>query len=655
MNTRVFRFFSYQLIICFLNVFLFAGSNMRCYAQPPKSGDTAKSNIIAKLIGKAEGLAFHGKLDSCRLVYDDALKKSISMSYCAGAVGALCGIGFIYLNKGDYAKSIDYFSQARPYCKQSDDTKDSAICDNDIGLANFYMGNYQKASECYFAALRELKNADSLETATGVNVYNNLAILYGALGENAKAMPYVTIGEKISRKKKYNYHLAMSLSNKAEFYKRLSNQKDSILACLNEVLELGEKNNYVQVVCCALGNIGEEYLAVSEYQKAVPYSQRARAMAKNKYADLYVAATTNLANEWRHLGKYNAAISILDSLLKTAAHENHRDEIIPVYALLRDLYDTTGQYKKALDCMDTLVALKDTLLNAEKTRAINELETKYKTAEKDKEISGNRLLIEQQKNRLTKKNEWAIGSVSCVLLVTLTLGGLYRRSRHKQFVLVQQVKSLEQENKIEVLKAIMSGEENERKRLARELHDGIGGMVSSAMMQYTSLHHDNERITEIPAYNDILKLLDEIGEEVRKTAHNLMPEVLLKQPLQEALRSYCNYMEKKGALKINFHSQGIFDQIPEDMKLNVYRIVQELLKNVSVHAHATSVLVQLNMHEQMLTITVEDNGTGFNVQEVKNGMGLDNLQARVLSLDGHYSIASEPGKGTSVYVEIPNA
>jgi signal transduction histidine kinase len=150
-----------------------------------------------------------------------------------------------------------------------------------------------------------------------------------------------------------------------------------------------------------------------------------------------------------------------------------------------------------------------------------------------------------------------------------------------------------------------------------------------------------------------MNTLDGMGDEIRKTAHNLMPEALLKQDLPEAIRAYCNAMQSAGSgLQIDFQYFGSFDTLTQEFKLSAYRIIQELLKNIRQHAAATYVLVELQMHEHTLAITVEDNGAGFDAVTVTRGMGLQNMQTRVRSFDGEYTLETSPGKGTSVYLEF---
>ena len=177
-------------------------------------------------------------------------------------------------------------------------------------------------------------------------------------------------------------------------------------------------------------------------------------------------------------------------------------------------------------------------------------------------------------------------------------------------------------------------------------------MPSSAIMRFSTLHHDNEVISRAASYREAMNILEQMGDEIRKTAHNLMPDVLLKQNLQDAVQHYVDTVQEGSDLHIDYQSYGSFDDLNEEFKLNIYRIIQELLKNITRHACATYALVQLIRTENMLTVTVEDNGVGFNKDEVKNGIGLHNLQTRVSSLDGHFTLESEAGRGTTVFIEF---
>jgi signal transduction histidine kinase len=187
-----------------------------------------------------------------------------------------------------------------------------------------------------------------------------------------------------------------------------------------------------------------------------------------------------------------------------------------------------------------------------------------------------------------------------------------------------------------VLNALVEGEEKERSRLARELHDGVGGILSASKMHLSIIEDEEHYGPKATQLKNVSSLLDQAAQEIRTIAHNLFPDILLMHDLDVAISYYC---------------LGKMPKLNNHFKLIVYRAVQELVNNVMKHAHADHVLVQLSKHDNVMTIVVEDNGVGFD-EKVPKGMGLLNLADKVKNLDGQFSIESAPGKGTTVVLEF---
>lgn len=587
--------------------------------------------------------------DTAIVCYNDILAISKAANYVDGAFIALITKGIKYYEKEDYENYREYTRQAIPWARRSTQKDALAWCYVNIGEAYLCEGDYTTASEYYYLALDEVKKLPV--THTTVNVYNSLGQVNLRLGQAEKAMYYFNTAEDMSRREKLYYQLAMTYTYKGQHYTDI-HKPDSARKYFNGVMDIGVQIGKVDLRAMANADLGKTYISEGEYNKAVSFLRSAIALAQNRFPYIVVDASYSLGDAWYHLHKYGEAEAILDTALHEIISHNYRDYYITCYNKLIDVYKATGQYKKAMDYMDTVAVLKEALTSAEKARAINQMEIKYKTAEKDKVIAQNGLVIAQQNNTLTRKNFWIAGTAGSILLLLFAAVGFYNRLRTRQRLQAGQIKTLQQENTISILKGVVQGEENERTRIARELHDGIGGMLSAAMMRFMTIRHENPAITQSNAYREAMDTLTEMGDEIRKTAHNLMPEVLLKQSLPEAVQSYCNSMQVRDSLQIDFQSFGDFSDIMQEFKLSAYRIVQELLKNIQKHAKASHALVELQMHDQTLTITVEDNGTGFDTTGVKSGMGLKNLDTRIRSFDGHYTIESDPGKGTSVYIEF---
>jgi len=214
------------------------------------------------------------------------------------------------------------------------------------------------------------------------------------------------------------------------------------------------------------------------------------------------------------------------------------------------------------------------------------------------------------------------------------------------------ISELEIEHQLMATEAVLKGEEQERVRVARDLHDGMGGLLSGIKFSFQNM----KGAMNIPpenesAYNKGMSMIDVSIEEIRRIAHNMMPETLVKFGLDTAMKDFCSNIEQKGTVKIIYQSIGMERfKIDQSKAVSLYRIVQELVYNSLKHSQANSVIVQLIKNEDGLSITVEDDGIGFEVNSLSNnrGIGWSNIYSRLNLLKGKLDIQSHPGKGTSV-------
>lgn len=288
-------------------------------------------------------------------------------------------------------------------------------------------------------------------------------------------------------------------------------------------------------------------------------------------------------------------------------------------------------------------------------KSLAEWDLKCRTAEKDNKILQSQLQINQQKDKLRNKNSWIAGiSAGTLLLAALLviLFAFYRISRHKHSLQSKQMSLLRQQQEIEQLKAMMEGEEKERARIARELHDGIGGMLAALKMNISNIHEKQKNDADKAQLNKALNMLSDTSSEVRKTAHNLLPDILTRHRLEEALLIYCENINISNALQVQFQFHAQTDDLDKSIELILYRITQELLQNILKHAHATMAWLMIKQLNNKLSIIVEDNGIGFNPEDKTNTFGLLNLQHRISALQGSIDIQSSAERGTTVHVEF---
>jgi two-component system NarL family sensor kinase len=242
-----------------------------------------------------------------------------------------------------------------------------------------------------------------------------------------------------------------------------------------------------------------------------------------------------------------------------------------------------------------------------------------------------------------QKNIWILsissGTLALIMITILIIRNFKNRQR---------LNNSKQENIR--LKALIDGEEKERNRIAQDLHDGIGGLLSAAKMSLSTAYPKLE--PQLAQYTNGIKLLDEAYKDLRQTAHNLSPEILKHKGLWEAIRIYSEKIGHNKNLTINFETIGDLPLLHQETELSIYRILQELLQNIVKHAHASLAIVQISANDGILHIMVEDNGHGIVAKEQPNGIGLNSIHSRVEALEGRIDIDSRLAEGTTIYIEF---
>lgn len=265
--------------------------------------------------------------------------------------------------------------------------------------------------------------------------------------------------------------------------------------------------------------------------------------------------------------------------------------------------------------------------------------------------SAEAVILLKHEKKLAEQNMWLRFIAFIIVFLVIFLAAVMLGYRRRWLSQQQKISALQQQKEIERLHATIQGEEKERKRIARELHDGIGGRLNAARMHVGALTREFPQLRQSAAFNDIELLLAETTEEIRLSAGHLMPDILLQKGLSKAITQYCATVKRPETLDIDLQLYGAIDEIHYKMQLNIYRIIQELINNIVRHARATKAIVQVIRKESDINITVEDNGAGFNKSLVEEGYGLNNVKFRVKESGGTMQIESEPG-GTTVFVEF---
>ena len=362
----------------------------------------------------------------------------------------------------------------------------------------------------------------------------------------------------------------------------------------------------------------------------------------------------------------------LDRDYTTALKYYHKAEHSgPTEAMRRDIYHGLSETYALIDSLPQAhhyairyAQLGDTLLDRGRLASIQQLALRFDSREKKAQIA---LLRErndaaQSTARQQRLGLATLGVTFCALLLaTFFIVRDYRHRLHTNKVISTQSEALNQQKiteledklKIETMQSMLVGQESERRRIAQDLHDSVGGLLAATKIQVEKLSGKNGKLAQNPDLLKIKTMLDNTVAETRHIARNMQPNTLLQFGLATAIRDLTSHFRGEGMPSIAFQQFGDFSNLEHNMALNCYRIVQELLQNSLKHAQASEILVQISCQDHQLELLVEDDGIGYAIDEVKKGMGTDNIAHRVKFLKGEYNIQSAPGQGTSTLITIP--
>ena len=326
-----------------------------------------------------------------------------------------------------------------------------------------------------------------------------------------------------------------------------------------------------------------------------------------------------------------------------------------LYANRRD----AGDLASALMYFEKYHAIKDTINTEKATAHIRELEVSHQTKEKEVAL----LKAREQARQRTVQRNFMIGAAGVIIWFSL-FGILFfwnRARLHKQLTMQseaihhQKIQQLEQEKKLLAMSSMIGGQEAERKRIAQDLHDGLGGLLSSVKAQLNLIQHQVDKLASGELYTKANTLIDTASAELRRIAYNMMPSSLSRLGLEAALEDLGASLQSDHQLDVNLQILGMDARLNETTEIMIYRIIQELCTNVIKHAQATRLLIQVNRTEDEIFLIVEDNGIGMDASRTNpsNGIGMKSIESRVKFLNGTMDISSGAKGGTCVSIHVP--
>jgi signal transduction histidine kinase len=522
---------------------------------------------------------------------------------------------------------------------------------------------YQAKEESDSAAhyyIKALKIADSLnDTKFSAEISNNLSILFLGIGDYTKTAAYALSVYHRGLKLNDTLLLTNGLFNLGTAKVNLKQYDTGMILYrrVNELVKDPAKYNYV--LFRSLGNEASILTDQGKFDESIKKYKEILQLSANIDPTLLSYIYSGLAAAQLKKNLFNDAGANVEKAISIGESAGQKQGLRDSYLLMSQIKEAKSDLKAALLYRKKYDTLNDTLTSEATNKNIHLLEKKYVTSKKDNQIATQQLAIAENKNIIQKKNALNIILAAGSLLLLLFGLLIYRNFKNRNQLLKkekelqkQKIAELEKQHQLVAMQSVLKGQEEERSRLARDLHDGVGGLLSGVKLSMSNMKGNvflSEENTQ--AFSNVIVQLDQSIAELRRVSHNMMPEALIKYGLKEALENYCENLNLSGKLKVQLQAYGMETRMDQNTEIIVYRIVQELLNNIIKHAEAKNVLIQLVHEGERFNLTVEDDGKGFDINETKNGAGLANIKARAEYLDGNVDIVSKKGEGTSVNVE----
>ncbi len=454
-------------------------------------------------------------------------------------------------------------------------------------------------------------------------------------------------------------------------------------------------------------NLGSIALERKRYKEALDHFHQVRSVAEqHNFVALSISSIHNLGVIERLNGNLASSITLLNEALVMAKDVSSMEQQKSIYDDLIATYTEAKEYEKANALLKSYYQLRDSINKNKFDKEIKELEVSYETSRKEKEIDFLKTSSERQKsayqklrlekeledernkNRILslenstqksqnenlklkeiqtkKENElqkqkllkrvYVIGALILLVPIIVMMVFYYQKlrtqlalNRYQEKVNEQKMTGLIRDQEIQLIKSAAEVENKERERIAQELHDSIGGNLAYIKLKLSYLAEDKAE------YTSLIAQLNETCDQVRNLSHDLVAEKIESGTFTSVVKGYAKNVAMASDIPVRFYpfpEEGV-NRIDDRMQVALFKVIQELLNNAVKHSQAETIDIHLNRHGDEVKLLFEDNGIGFDVNEITDGIGLRNIRNRVGTLSGTVDIDSYIGRGTVINIDIP--
>lgn len=550
-----------------------------------------------------------------------------------------------------YSEALQLNRKALKIREKQKDIRAIAASQSKIGMLKYELGQYDSSAHFQMAALKGFEQVqDSAAIALSCN---NIAELFYKV-DPTRMSSFVLRAIRINKKLGNDYGLAGAYGNYANRLEQLGNL-DSALYYQTRSYELYLKLNLLSEAAANLNNIGyierkrgNDSLGLKKYEEAYSLSQQIKDTVSMAYF------LKNIAAVHQSLGTKDQALKYYRLAQKYAVKKGLLDEIQTIAKGLSEVFESLGMIDSALHYSRLNFELRDSIYSTESLRSIQELEQRFENEKKEKQIAQLNEKQAQASLAIATQRNWIIALLASLTLVLVSAWFVYDRRKK---INMARIADQESQFRKQLLDATVIAQEEERQRIAKDLHDGLVQTLAALKLGIQNgLNKVSIKAEAEPIFKEHIRQLDDAANEARGISHQMMPRSLTESGLVIAMEDMLDKTLGYTEIEYHFEHFGMGEErLKQSIEVSVYRIAQELVNNVIKHSKASHVDIQLFKTKSHLVLHVEDDGAGFELsdKQKQSGIGLSNIFSRASAVNGEVNYEKGEPKGTIANVRVP--
>lgn len=605
--------------------------------------DSNKINTYLKLHDELRLSNFIEASKIARISYLEAL--NLDWEKGIAHTGRNFGVALNLLGK--YDSAIDVLNKSIFYSKAIGDTSNVGYCLMTLGNIQYDQTNYDEALAYYTECLATYKSIDNYAGMSSAMIWIGIIYQYAqsdyasAIEVYKEAIGYAELGNS-SLNKGYIYGNLATIYNDTQSY-------DSALFYYRKALVIKQKHNDERGIGNGYNNIANVYFNLSKMDSALFYYHQGLTIRRKMEDQTGIASScVNIGRVLMDLGQIREAEEFLEEAYEVSERVNYKEAMQQSALLLSQIFEKQRRYDRALEFHKKYKIIGDSIFNIESDRAISAWKTKYETEKKEQQIALQELQLAEQKV-VNQRNQILLASSGGIIVLLVLIGFQgHSRLKWKNRQLLEEQKRLAREAE---MNAVISSQEKERNRFARDLHDGFGQLISTLNLNLKNLSNPKDKEERERVFDASARVLDEMYQELKNICFDLMPQTLIRHGLEAALNEFANRINVTGEKHVEVNVFGLDERLTDLQEISLYRIAQEWVNNILKYSDAQKIVLQVTKDADEVTLLIEDDGAGFDQAKLTRGKGNGwrNITSRANLIHGELEIDSQPGtKGTTL-------